>query len=165
MVLRNCWYVQSAFVLCSDLHKLLVLVLLWVWELCNCNPIIMQYSELWYLYRRLCRSVKSNWKRSPTQAQLLLTCQWWSVCIYMPANTSAGYKSFLKALLKQCTRSVSYHWMISGQVELPAWACQGAYTTVLFWAWTFGASSLGWRKTSVLALLLHNSSYNLEKYI
>lgn len=40
---------------------------------------------------------------------------------------------FLKALLKQCERSMSNPWVMkSGKVELPALACQGAQTTVLF---------------------------------
>jgi len=67
------------------------------------------------------------------QAQLLLACQWWGVRIYMLANASADYGSFLKALLKQCARRVCDPWVMrSGKVALPALACQGAQTTVLF---------------------------------
>ena len=61
------------------------------------------------------------------QAQLLLSCQWWGVCIYMPANTSADYESFLKALLKQCERCISNPWVMkSGKVELPGFGVPGS---------------------------------------
>lgn len=58
------------------------------------------------------------------RVQLLLACQWWGICICVPANTSADYESFLKALPEQCDGCVSNLWMMKcGKADLPALVC------------------------------------------
>lgn len=115
---------------CSALHRP---VLQWVWQLCCHKPIVVQTTEL--------RSLQKTWQiikwseSNSLQAQLLLTVEWWDVCVYVPANTTVHDESFLKGLLEQCERWMSNPWLMKSN-RVTGFEVTGSTSTLQFWMLT-----------------------------